>query len=78
MPMRRPAAEIASASAIVGVPAGSMRSCGLDAISRFLIWPCSPAINASEISSVATPTASPSIEIDDRNAVCRCLRADQR
>ena len=50
----------------------------LDAISLRLICPCNPAMSASEIRSVATPTARPSMEIEERNAVCLRFRADQR
>ena len=78
MPSFRAAASITGASSIVFLPAGSMSSCGLDAISRALICPCSPESSASEMSSVATPTARPSIEMSDKNAVCASLRAAQR
>ena len=45
---------------------------------RPVICPCKPVSSAIEMSSVATPTASPSMLIADRNAVCRCLRAAHR
>ena len=58
VPNLRAAASMAGASSMVFFPIGSISNCGLAAIRRALICPCKPDSNASEISSVATPTIS--------------------